>query len=335
MQVERKTNLAEVLFPVETRPIFFKHSADSAPMQQNTLFPASAEETSLFSAIPDFRAIVDVQREHVFAVVRDGYQLITNQKAITLGEQCFASVFTETLSEGMEVFNITMPKTRSFCHIDYVHRSSIFEPWPNDKWSPFLRVTNSYNRTKPLRFDLGFCRWICANGMIFGDKSITFRYLHTRHDLARTASFQTNLGDLKKLEAAFIEKLHNLKRFYVPFEVMLPLACKTFAIKVVRDDLERPKRAAQLANLKQYVNQLTGDYFARMGPNGYAALNVLTDFATRPRAYIAPEAMVDRLQRHSAAWADDFIRHIKADNFTFEQYLGEYQETAQVLETLN
>ncbi len=170
--------------------------------------------------------------------------------------------------------------------------------------------------------------------MIFGDKSITFRYLHTREAVEKV-EFKTNFGDLKKLEANFIESLHNLKRFHVPEDAMLPLVCKVFEVRVIQTDLSRPKRAEQLFNLKTHVNSLTAKYFKEMGQNGYAALNVITDFATRPISYISPDAMVDGLQKRSGDWADDFIEKIEDKKFNFDVYLDEYKETAKVLSSLN
>lgn len=331
MENIRKTDLSEVIFKVEQRPIFIQDgkNAEQVSGRQPQLFQPQG-----LSKIPRFEAVVDVDRNYVFSVVGNGYKLITNEEAVKLGAECFKSVFSKTTSDGMEVFNITTPKTRSFCHIDFVHKDSVFEPWEKDKWSPFLRVTNSYNRTKLLRFDLGFCRWICANGMIFGDKSITFRYFHTREAVAKV-EFKTNFGDLKKLETAFIESLHNLKRFHVPENQMLPLICKVFDVRANAEDLSRPKRSEQLFNLKSHINRLTEKYFNEMGQNGYAALNVITDFATYPKSYISPDAMVDGLQKRSGAWTDDFIEKIEDKKFDFAVYLSEYAETVKVLNFIN
>jgi len=160
---ERNTNLKDAFFPVEQRSIFME-------------LPQNNKGKRDLKLISRFEAIVDAERDHVFSVVAEGYRLITNEEAVKLGEKCFCTVFSQSTADSMTIFNIITPKTRSFCHIDFIYEKGRFEPWQGDQWVPFLRVTNSYNRMKPLRFDLGFCRWICTNGMIFGAKSITFRY---------------------------------------------------------------------------------------------------------------------------------------------------------------
>lgn len=329
MFTERNTNIDEVLFDVEQRPIYL----DSKNEHQANLYSGNSQLN--FAKIPRFRAITNAEDDYVFAIVADGYKLITNKKAIELGKQCFKSIFKNIKEDEMEVFHITYPKTKSFCHIDFIHKGDGFEPFEGDKWVPFLRVTNSYNRTKLLRFDLGFCRWICTNGMIFGEKSITFKYTHTHGDVAKTAVFNTNIGELAKLEAEFIENLHNLQRYHVPEKFMLPLVCRTFSIKASAEDLERPKRKIQLHAFKNHVNDLTKQYFSELGQNGYAALNVLTDFASRPASFISPEAMVDQFQKQSGKWAEEFIKEIKDDKFRFEIYLGDYIKTAQFISDIN
>lgn len=117
-------------------------------------------------------AVVDVEREHPFSVVTDDYELVTNKEAYDRAADVMKKVFHATQMNDMECLNITMPKTRSFCHIDLIHKAADFSPWEKDKWTAFLGISNSYNRTRLLRFELGFCRWICLNGMVFGGKNI-------------------------------------------------------------------------------------------------------------------------------------------------------------------
>lgn len=91
---------------------------------------------------------------------------MTNQQAYDQASDIMKKVFQTTRLEDLICLNVTMPSSRSFCHIDLIHKDADFLPWENDKWTAFLRITNSYNRTRLLRFEPGFCRWICLNGMI-------------------------------------------------------------------------------------------------------------------------------------------------------------------------
>ena len=322
----RKTALIEILFPVELRPIFLQLT------QKETAQLLTGGSSKNYERIPQFKAVVDVERNNVFSVVTERYRLVLNSEAIKLGQECFKTVFTEATAEAMQVFNIISPKSRSFCHVDYIHKGISFEPWQDDKWVPFLRVTNSYNRMKPLGFDVGFCRWICKNGLVLGEKSIRFRYVHTKGEVGKTTEFRTTFGELKTLENQFIESLHNLKRFYVPKTVMLPMLLRAFKVRVTDSDLLKAKRLEQLLALRRVQISLTEKYFNDIGPNGYAALNVLTDFASRPEAYISPENMVNQLQKRSGEWMAEFVTQLKRDDFNFDTYLGEYSACAKLLE---
>jgi hypothetical protein len=171
-------------FPVEMRPLYM---------------PATGC-IDRYNKLDRHFAVVDVERENTFAVVTDDYELVTNQQAYNMADEVMRKVFHTTKADDMQCLNVTMPKTRSFCHIDLIHKSTDFSPWENDKWTAFLRISNSYNRTRLLRFELGFCRWICLNGMIFGSKSIEFSYAHTRRGMNRVARFEDNIGDIRTID---------------------------------------------------------------------------------------------------------------------------------------
>lgn len=309
---------AEAFFPVELRPLFMP----------------TGDALNDYQELDRHFAVVDVERERPFAVVTDDYELVTNEAAFGMAGEVMKKVFHTTGIDDMECLNITMPKTRSFCHIDLIHKSADFSPWEKDRWTAFLRISNSYNRTRRLRFELGFCRWICLNGMIFGSKSIEFSYAHTRRGMDRVDRFVENIGDIRKLETALTNKLHQLERYYVPEKEMLPLLCRAFDIKATADVVEKQRRVDDLLALREQTKALTQAYFSEMGPHGYAVLNVLTDYASRPEGMIAPEASMHSLQQKAGDWLDDFISAIKSPDFSFDGYLAEYRQTAEVIESL-
>jgi hypothetical protein len=210
------------------------------------LFMPACDGLDKYQQLKRHFAVVDVERQNPFAVVTDDYELVTNKAAYDMAAEVMKKVFHTTQIGDMECLNITMPKTRSFCHIDLIHKTADFSPWEKDKWTAFLRISNSYNRTRLLRFELGFCRWICLNGIIFGSKSIEFSYAHTRRGMDRVDRFVENIGDIRKLETALTEKLHQLKRYHVPEKEMLPLLCRAFDIKATKDVVEKQRRVDDL-----------------------------------------------------------------------------------------
>ncbi len=281
-----------------------------------------SEQSKHYTRLPHFSAIVDVERNHTFAVVASGYHLVPNKEAIELGKQCFRQVFSQASADDMELFNIISPKTRSYCHIDFLHRAHEVPVLGGDTWWPYLRLTNSYNRIRSLRFDLGFCRAICTNGMILGDKKIrSLRFPHTRERIGK-ADFTVEIGELKEFEDSFVKRMKKLKNCQVPQKKMLALVCKALAIAISPADVADAKKRERLLDFRNKVHKLTNQYVSDLGPNAYAALNVITDFASRPEAYFIQTTMIDSLQRRAGDWVSEFVETISAPRFDFAQYLG-------------
>lgn len=324
MSSDRNTNIMTALFDVAHRELFM-----DVPYKDRDGNPKT-----LNKKVERFQALVDVEKEFVFAVTSDNYKLITNYEAIELGKECFKKVFSKNSVEGMELFNITMPTTRSFCLIDYVHRENRFEFSRNDDWSPFLRITNSYNKTKPLRFEMGFCRWICSNGLIFGKKSITFKFMHSKSSKVNQIHFETNFGEVAALEKEFLGKLHNLKRFSFPQRYIFPMICKFMGVNPSTKDLQDNLKRNKILQFKKHVLAVTEKYYNEMDPDGYAALNVITDLASRPQELgigMSGATMVDTLQKRCGEWTDEFINLIKSEDFSFDKYLGDSQRISKII----
>lgn len=322
-------NITEAFFPVELRPLFMPAKAEVG-----SLFELPTDEFGRYQKLQRHLAVVDVERSHPFAVVTDDYELITNKKAYEIADDVMKRVFLVTELSDMACLNITMPKTRSFCHIDLIHKTADFSPWKRDKWNAFLRITNSYNRTRQLRFEVGFCRWICLNGMIFGSKSVEFSYAHMRGCSEQIDRFVANISDIRKLERDLIEMLHQLKRYHVPEKEMLPLFCRVFDISVSEEDLKKKKRLLELKLMRNRIKTLTNDYFSDMGQHGYAALNVLTDYGSRPVGVFAPISSMHGLQQKAGSWIEEFISDISSTAFSFDAYLAHYRQTAQLIDSL-
>lgn len=311
--------IKEVLFPVMIRDVFVATEEKSGEDDATT---------TVLRQAPRHKAVVDDERNYVFAMVTDNYDLITNQQAIRLGEACFDTVFSLLKSGEMILLNVIMPATRSFCHIDFVHSEARFNYFDKDPWSPFLRITNSYNRTHLLRFDLGFCRGVCKNGLIFGKHNIEFKFTHSKLSARDPeAEFSLKAGDFLEMEAEFRASIVNLRRFHVPRKFVWPLACKVFEIRKPGDKASRQKIAV-FNKRKEAIEELASKYFEQLGENGYAALNVLTDYATRPPAEFSAEQRINGLQTASGVWMQDFVTQIESRDFDFVSYLGRYAELA-------
>lgn len=299
-------------FPVQLCPVLYR-------------FSSAGELDELFvehRPAPRHRAVVDVEKEYVFAMVTDEYKLVTNAQALELGRECFRTVFERVDVEDMELFNTIMPEKRSFCHMDLVHGEASYEYFDNDPWTPYLRVTNSYNRTKLLRFDVGFCRGACRNGLIFRPESIVFKRSHS-HSAAEELKqqFQLQRGTFAEMEKAFVESLISLRHSRLPRGFMWPLFCKVFSVKQP-DENSTPQGSQRFESLKKHVADLVAKYFDELGENSYSAMNVLTDYASHPKFEIGEKGRIHALQIASGIWIEDFSKEVKRRDFSIAEYLG-------------
>ncbi len=312
---------AVAFFPVELKPVFIQSSR-----QSGDLFG--------YHALPRHFAVVESESDYVFAVVTENYKLVTNQQAYELAAEALKVVFDFTALKDMACLKIIMPKTRSFCHIDLIHKESDFEPWKDDQWIPFIRITNSYNRTHRLRFEIGFCRMTNFNEVIFESKSVEISFAHTKqlHDIM--LRWHENLGEIKELEIEFVNQLRNLERFHVPRRWMLPLACKVFGVQLNPKSSISPNKIKELTLFRNAIDQLTNDYFSALGEQGYAALNVLMDYASQPVGVMSPENRIDGYQRKAGDWINDFSQQIESREFSFEKYLNDYITTSKMITEL-
>lgn len=307
------------------------------PVEAKLLFVQDEQQLDLYSALNSHMAITDVEKNHVFSVVTRNYHLVSNEHAVELGKDVFSRVFQSIKYDDLQCFNVTMPSTRSFCHIDLIHEKSDFEPWEKETWTPFIRVTNSYNKTKLLRYEIGFCRWACKNGLILGSKSIEFKYTHDKSAKEKIERMAENLGEIKAIEQEFISKLKSIKEIEFGKNLLFPLVLKVFDIKsdVTSGSLkDKLKRIENLAELRQHIENLATNYCQELGETGYTALNVITDFASRPQFVISPVARINGFQSNCSEWIDDFTNQIKQPSFNPFDYLQPQIETAKKLDVV-
>ena len=319
----RNTNIQEVLFPVELTDIYqYRPKRNS----QLTFFENGAlEEEKEIHPISRYKAITNPKTGQVFSVVTDGYRLVTNQEALDLAKQCFQQLFDMQDTEQMVVFNIMTPQSRSFCHVDLIHQHYSVNIWAREMWLPYLRVTNSYNRSRALRFDLGFCRKLCDNGMIFERETIQYKFHHTRQKISPVGQFKVDFERLKKLEASFRESVERLNSYPVSEDAFLPLACVALELEfdLQSDDAaRRAKEEERFHTFKHGAKTLVAKYVDELDANAYAVLSVITDIASHPFFYRTPGWMVDRLQKRAGCWFDDFVVEISKPTFQMDQYLA-------------
>jgi hypothetical protein len=174
-----------------------------------------------------------------------------------------------------------------------------------------------------LRFDLGFVRKLCDNGVIFEREAIEFKYDHTRTVFRDEIDFAAQHGKLKTLEKKFIDYMTKLSDFSVPRQYGLPLMVKALEMRFAIDSSNPKKKQNAEKRLREFTNTagpLVNGYFKEIGENAYAIYNASTDYASNPRV-TGSANLITGLQKRVGNWVEAFTT--QPQPISFNEYLKE------------
>jgi hypothetical protein len=303
--MERNTNIESLLFPVIQESVYLKDQAK----------PIAGLKA--IKGVPDGES-------RVFSVVSDNYKLVTNKEALEWGKTIHRRLFPNANADSFEVFKIIAPNTRSYCHIDIIDKNYTLNIWKRELYVPFIRIHNSYNRSLALKFDIGFCRKLCNNGVIFEEKTVRLKFSHTRNELRPEGLDKINLSHLKKLEQEFIERTKKATEIKVPAihypALVASIFKKQFKIHHA-SELVRAQEQKRVDDFKNKVNELAARYQPEFGETAYTLFNVLTDFASNNKDNNI--AAINGMQRNSGKWLNT-LNGVNLNNAPFAKLLEGY-----------
>lgn len=301
--------LNDVLFDVKLQEVYsdFRYPTAMTPMKIGT---------------PDYRAVVNQSNGRIIAIVGKNYQLIPNKDAVEMGKQIFIQLYPMVKANELIPYKVVAPQSLASAHIDLIHKDVNFNVWEQETWLPFLRTTNSYNRSIALSFEIGFVRKLCSNGVLFNKQSIKLKYLHTKGnivDLAKAAN------QIKTTSTLFTDQCKSLKNFAISKELMFALVCRILNInlELPRDNQDN-KKLNSLQNLIELTNILTQRYTDESGINAYTAFNVVTDIISHQDQYKNLTGYYFNVRSYFTKptdWMDDFSTAIKEKAFDYTDYL--------------
>ena len=154
-----------------------------------SFFPVEESEVRIGNTDIPSKKFKAIKKRHVrsdedepFAIVTGSYKLIRHEDAMDLGYEAFERMYGAGLLSNMTVFNVLVSTSGGSFLADLTSPELALRlnirGLETDSQLFFLRVTNSYDRTRAVRVEAGICRWICRNGLIFGTQSIRFRDPH-------------------------------------------------------------------------------------------------------------------------------------------------------------
>jgi len=233
------------------------------------------------------KAIVNKNTNEIVSVVSNNYKLLPNKEAIERGKEAFHSLFSNVNMDELIPFKVIAPGSLASCHIDFIHRDVQLShrDWEQDSWFPFLRVSNSYNRSVAFKLEIGFVRELCSNGVILKKDSFELKY---HHDKMYNSSFSSNISRLKQLETSFVMHLNRLKKIQVDSKIIFAVVCNVLNLKFDINNQQpniREREKLRQLRAKAIIEELTSGYFAEMENTAYAVINVLSDFVSHQSEY--------------------------------------------------
>lgn len=329
MRIERKyskENIQQLFFPVVERPLAYYDSS-----------------LSNYLSVPKHKALVDAEKGTVLSVVSNRYKVVTNEEAYKIVRPVASAFFGGNGFHNFECFNLFVPKSRASCRIDFTRRGIADFDVCGDKYLAFIRMANSYNRTSRLMVTIGFCRWMCMNGCIFGEKSFTFSVEHSDSRLmdpnfiAETVEEATkSIGDVATEQKEIYDALMKLKGFKLSRDDMRKLFCKVFDLNLNSKTLENlnEERKKRLVDISTRLEELVSSYVEEFGETAYAGYNVLTDYASYNTNGQAHSVYMPAQQVRVGNWLKEFSMVVDKSDFSLEEYLNDYDETRRMLASL-
>lgn len=281
---------------------------------------------------PDYRAVVNQSNGQIISIVGKNYQLISNEEAIEKGKQIFTQLYPWVKADELIPYKVVAPNSKASAHIDLIHEAVNFKVWEQETWLPFLRTTNSYNRSVALSFEIGFVRKLCSNGVLFNKQSIKLKYLHNKGNKVDVINAANQIKTTSNL---FTDQCKSLKDFVIPKELMFALVCQVLNINLeLPNEIQMKKKLNSLQNLIELTKILTTRYTNEMGSNAYAAFNVVTDLVSHQDQYKNLTGYyfnVRSFYTKPTDWMEDFSIKIADNNFGFDGYLKKTIDNLEVV----
>lgn len=308
METHSGKTLAEIQFPVKLQNLFFGEKKDS--------------KKKLYSG---YKCLLNANTDHPISIVSNSYQIITHAQAYKLGLECMTKLFRVNQDE-ISVFKITSSSNCSIVFIDLLHKSYEINIWNEEVYVPYIRITNSYNKTRALRFDLGFVRKLCSNGCIFEQQTIQFNFPHTKKAIGNEIEFDLPPGKMEKFKTEFENYLNGIKNFTIDESQMFSLFLK--AINYNISEIKKSNATIKRYNdLKTDAGRLLAKYEEVFGKSAYTVFNAATDYAsTRLNKDKSTSIVTSGLQRKCGNWLIEFNAEKSKNNFSLNSYLGEFAE---------
>ena len=269
------------------------------------------------------QAVINCATDEILSIVSDQYRLLTHSEALAYGRKVCEEAFPHVAEDEWNL-NLLLSANEGRWEVDLEHRSGglNFDGLPGervpDTYGPFVRVSNSYDRSRAFAIVIGFKRKVCSNGMVLPKAAVRIHYAHMGADLQKTIDARISSDDFQCLRDDFVAILQPVKNCVVPRKFFLPIVCGAL-------DLQRPTKPERSVNawydLRDSLGDLSDKYADELGETGYAVLNTITEFASRP--FGAASQRRSSLQEMAGTWLAAFSEQCSEREFRIDAYVDD------------
>lgn len=287
-------------------------------------------------AVPGKQAVIDSETDNVLGVVSTGYRLVTNREACAYARKCAAAAFPNTKEDEWEILVADAPRSKCYCHIDLYHKTGKLdfdyvmvgtrEDVP-DVYGPYVRVTNSYNGQRALKFTIGCYRKTCQNGLTAASDLVSFSFAHTKDSIKSDIKFKVAHYKIQRMRDDFKEYFDVLHKYQINREDGTRLIKAVLAIRMPKS--VREENGTKLTAVYQdwfkldgYIDSLYTRYANTLGDTAYAVLQASTDLASQPINNLCLRKDRHALQRLAGEWLVDFRKRCVQPDFDLSAYLS-------------
>jgi hypothetical protein len=274
--------------------------------------------------IPGKKALVNQRTGHILGVVSRDYRVVTNQEAVDLAREACRIAFPGVSPMEWEAKRASAPRTLSYSHIDLMHRTHVLNYYDtgvgqSDPFTPFIRVTNSFNGARALRFDIGFMRKHCSNGVIFEEEVATIKASHSKEALDQL-KIEIQSRSLPKMWEEFSNFLTSIRSIKMDTDQSSLALSTVIRLPVPKSD-DKPARKEDLNALSADFTSRLANYRQELGPNAYAVFNTLTDIAARPPENPHFQKNRDTLEKRAGRWLKELARQSQDIEFDLNAWI--------------
>lgn len=313
-------DLDAFFFPVGLHDIYFDkdRNTKSIPILRDPQFAC------------DFKAVVDEECWEMLSCVSPSYTLITNQWAYETGLEIARTIFNVKNDE-ISFWHGELTEKRGACDMDIrVHKSLTISGVENH-WFAFVRVKNSYDKSRSLAYEIGFCLETMDKrqvplGLLVPSLSLHFAANHIW--MLETIE--------KKLWKAIDSKYHHLNVF-AEFERMvqdllsievvddeiLPLFCRLAKLQKLDPTSEADRK---LALIVMQIEKDSSCWIKKCGTNAYAALCAYADFASIHAKEVRFLDKPSEFQSQLGKFVDELLESKQKEKelFSLDEFIGKH-----------